>query len=136
MRILNKDPDVVSEKASIIILNIKSAICMAENGKDTKQTIHISRKIHCLRNGEEWNLHKIVWCEVGLQLVVIGTKNVWEDELNPRFGYDTIMLVNFQNTCTIDVTGYRRFWRTMCSELLDLIDLSILFNEFEMFIWV
>ena len=40
---LNKDPDVVTEQAPIIILYIKSAICNSNNGKETKHTRHISR---------------------------------------------------------------------------------------------
>ena len=51
---------------------------MTKNGKDTKQTIHISRKMHFLGNGKECNLHKTVWCEGGLQLADIGTNNVRE----------------------------------------------------------
>ena len=50
-RMLNKEPDVVPEQSPIIILDRKSDICMAKNGKYTKHTIHISRRIHFLRNG-------------------------------------------------------------------------------------
>ena len=39
---LNKDPDIVPEEASLIILNSKSAVCMNKNGTDTKHTRHIS----------------------------------------------------------------------------------------------
>ena len=48
---------------------------MANNYKDTKHTRHISRRMHFVRNGEECNLHNTAWCEVGLQLAYIGTKN-------------------------------------------------------------
>ena len=34
--LLNKDPDIVPEEAPLILLDIKSAMCMAKNGKDTK----------------------------------------------------------------------------------------------------
>ena len=61
----------------------KSAVCMAKNGKDTKQTKHIVRIMHFVRNGEEFNLHKTLWYEGGLQLPDIETKNVMEYELNP-----------------------------------------------------
>ena len=50
---LNKGPDVVPEQAPFFILDIKSDICMAKNVKDYKQTIHISRIIHFVGNGEE-----------------------------------------------------------------------------------
>ena len=59
---MNKDPDVVPEQAPLIIFDSKSAVCVAKNGKDTKHTIHTSRIIHFVRNGEEWNVQKIFWC--------------------------------------------------------------------------
>ena len=70
---------MVPEQAYIIILDVKSAACMANNGKDTKYTRHIDRKIQFFINGEEWNFHKTVACEGGLKLVDFGTKNVGED---------------------------------------------------------
>ena len=44
--LLNKDPDIVPEEAPLIVLDSKSAMCMAKNGKDTKHTRHISRILH------------------------------------------------------------------------------------------
>ena len=41
--LLNKDSDIVTEEAPLIVLNSKSAMCMDNNGKDTKHTIHIAR---------------------------------------------------------------------------------------------
>ena len=41
---LKKDPDVVPEQALHIILDSKSSICMADNGKDTKHTRHTLQK--------------------------------------------------------------------------------------------
>ena len=52
---------------------------MANNGKETKHTRHISGRMKCVRNGEECNLQKILWCEVGLKLEDIGAKNGRED---------------------------------------------------------
>ena len=49
---------------------------MAKNGKDTKHTRHIARSMHFVRNGENNKMQKIDWCEGGLQLADIGTKNV------------------------------------------------------------
>ena len=63
---MNKDPYVVLEQASLIILDRNSYICMSKNGKYTKQTRHITRIMNLVRDGEEWNLHKIVWCEGGM----------------------------------------------------------------------
>ena len=72
-----------TKQAPLIILDIKSAIFTANNGKDTKHTIQVSRIMNLVRNGEECNFHKKVWCEGGLQLAHIVTKNVRDDELNP-----------------------------------------------------
>ena len=64
--------------------------------------------MHLVRNGKESNLHKIVWCEGGLELADIGTNNVREDKLNTRFGYAMVRIDNLQNTCQRGVTVYRR----------------------------
>ena len=48
--LLNKDPDIVSEEAPLIVLDSKSTMCMAKNGKDTKHTRHLSRRMHFVRN--------------------------------------------------------------------------------------
>ena len=50
--LLNKVPDVDPEQAPLIILDRKSAVCFAKNGKDTKHTRHISIIIHFKRNVE------------------------------------------------------------------------------------
>ena len=50
---LNEDPDIVPGEDPMIVLDCKSAMCMAKNGKDTKHTRHIARRIHLVRNGEE-----------------------------------------------------------------------------------
>ena len=47
---LNKDPDIVPEEAPLIFLDSKSAMCVTKNGKDTKHTRHIPRRMHFLRN--------------------------------------------------------------------------------------
>ena len=105
---LNKDPYVEPERAPLVILNSSSAICMAKNVKNTKHTRHISRKMHLVGNGEELNLHKKLGSEGGLQLADNGTKNVREDDLNPRLGYDMFRIDNLHNTCTRGVIEYRR----------------------------
>ena len=73
---------------------IKSAMCLAKNGKDTKHTRHIARRMHFVRNGENCKMHKTNWCEGGLQLVDIGTKNVSEPDLTPRMKYIMVRLEN------------------------------------------
>ena len=49
--ILNEDPDMVPKEAPLIVLERKCAMCMAKNGRDTKHTRHISRRMHIVRNG-------------------------------------------------------------------------------------
>ena len=67
---------------------------MAKNGKDTKHTRHIAMRIHLVRNGEKFKIHNIDWCEGGLQLAEIGTKNVNEPDLTPRIKYIMVRLEN------------------------------------------
>ena len=91
---LNKDPDIVPEEAPLIVLDSKASMCMANNGKDTKHTRHISRRMHFVRNGEKCKMHKIDWCEVDLQLEDIGNKNVSEPDLTPIMKYIMVRLEN------------------------------------------
>ena len=91
---LNKDPEIVPEEYPLIVLDGKSAMCMDKNGKDTKHTKHIARRMNFLRNGEKCRMHKIDWCEGGLQLADIGTKNVSEHDLTPRMKYIMVRLEN------------------------------------------
>ena len=90
--LLNKYPDIFTEEAPLIVLDCKSAMCMAKNGKDTKHTIHISRIMHFVRNGEKFKMHKIDSCEGGLQLADIVTNNVSEPDLTPRMKYIMVRL--------------------------------------------
>ena len=78
----------------MIVLDSKYAMCMAKNGKDIKHTRHIARRIHLVRNVEKCKMHKIDWCEVGLQLTDIGTENVSEPDLTPRMKYIMVRLEN------------------------------------------
>ena len=43
--LLNEDPYMVRKETPLIVLDSKSAMCMAKNGKDTKHTRHIARRI-------------------------------------------------------------------------------------------
>ena len=67
---------------------------MAKNGKDTKHTRHIARRIYFVRNLENFKMHNIDWCEEGLQLAYIATKNVSEPDLTPRMKYIMVRLDN------------------------------------------
>ena len=92
--LLNEDPDMVPKEAPLIVLDSKSAMCKAKNGKDTKHNRHISRIMHLVRNGEKCKMHKIDWCEGVLKLADIGTKNVSESDLTPRMKYIMVRLEN------------------------------------------
>ena len=90
--LLNEDPDMVPEEAPLIVLDSKSAQCMAKNGRDTKHTRHIARRIHFVRNGEKFKMNRIEWCEGALQLEDIGTKNLSEPDLTSRMKYIMVRL--------------------------------------------
>ena len=92
--LLNKYPGIVPWEAPLIVLYSKSDMCMAKNGKDTKHTIHIARIINLVMNGEKCKMHRIDWCEGGLQLAYIGTKNVGEHDLSPKMKYIMVRLDN------------------------------------------
>ena len=78
----------------MIVLDSKSAMCMANIGKDTKHTRHIARRMHFVRNGEKCKMHKINWCEGGLQLADIGNKNVSEPDITPIMRYIMVRIEN------------------------------------------
>ena len=78
----------------MIVLDSKSSMCMAKNGKDTKYTRHIARRMNLVRNGETCKMHKIYWCEVCLQWADISTKNIGEHDLTSRIKYIMVRLDN------------------------------------------
>ena len=49
--LFNEDPDMVPKESPLLVLDSKSAMCMAKNGKDTKHTRNIARRINSVRNG-------------------------------------------------------------------------------------
>ena len=91
---LNKDPYIVPEESPLIILDIKSGVCMAKNVNYTKHTSHISRRVYFVRNGLKCKFHKIGWCEGGLKLTDIATNNVGENDLNTRMKYIMVRIDN------------------------------------------
>ena len=48
--LLNKDPEIFTEEYPLVVFDSKSAMCMAKNGKDTKQTRHVARTVNFVRN--------------------------------------------------------------------------------------
>ena len=91
---LNKDTDIVPEEGPHIVLDNKYAMRMAKNGKDTKHTRHIARRMNFVRNGEKCKMHNIDFCEGGLQLADIATNNVGDNDLTPPMKYIMVRLDN------------------------------------------
>ena len=60
---MKNDPDIVSEDAPLSILDSKSIVCIAKNGKDTNETRHIDRRVICVNNDENRKMHKIETCD-------------------------------------------------------------------------
>ena len=54
--------------------------------------------MHIVTNGEKYKMHKIEWCEGGLQFSDIGTKNVSEPDVTPRMKYIMVRLENWDRT--------------------------------------
>ena len=71
---------------------------MANNGKYTKHTRHISRRVNFVSNGENCKIHKIYWYEGDLKLADIATNNVGGDDLNTRMKYIMVSLENWDRT--------------------------------------
>ena len=92
--LLNKDPDIVPVEYPLIVLDSKSAMFMAKNGKDNKHTRHIARITNFVRNGENCKMHNIDWCEGGLQLADISTNHVGEPDLTLRMKYIMVRIEN------------------------------------------
>ena len=67
---------------------------MANNGKDTKNTRHIARRVYLVRNGEKCKMHKIDWCEGRMKLADTVTANIVENDLNSRMKYIMVRLDN------------------------------------------
>ena len=65
---------------------------MTKNGKDTKHTRDIARRMHFVRNGKRFKMHNIDWCEGGLKLADIGTKNIIEPSITPRMKHIMVRL--------------------------------------------
>ena len=65
---------------------------MAKNVKDTNNISHIYRRVYFVRNGENYKIHKIYWCEGVMQLADIATKNVGENDLNTIMKYIMVRL--------------------------------------------
>ena len=95
---MNKDPDIVPEEAPVIIFDIKSDVCMANSCKDTKHISHISRRVYFVKNCGKCKIRKIDWCEGGLQLTEIATKNVGENYLNIRMKYIVVRIEKWYRT--------------------------------------
>ena len=65
---------------------------------DIKHTRHIYIRVHFVINGEKFKMQNIDWCEGGMQLAGISTKNVGDNNLNPIMKYIMVRLDNWQIT--------------------------------------
>ena len=91
---LNKDLEIVTEVAPMIVFDSKSDVCMSMNGKDTKYKRQIARRSNFVRNGEKCKKQNIDWCEGGLQLADIANNDVGEHDLTPGMKYIMLRLDN------------------------------------------
>ena len=91
---LNKVPYLVTEESPLIIMDSKSDFFMDKNGKYTKHTSHIYRRVKLVSNSEKCKMYNIDWCEGGLKLADIANNNVCENYLNPRMKYFMVRLDN------------------------------------------
>ena len=53
----NKDPGIFPQEYPLIILDSKSDVCMAKNGKYTNHKSNIAIRVHFLRNGENGQMY-------------------------------------------------------------------------------
>ena len=88
---------------------------MAKNGKDTNHIRQIARRVNFVRNSENVKMHNIEWCEGGLHLVEIATKNIEQNYLNSRMKYIVVRLDNREENFTRGVKGDMRVFGTRCS---------------------
>ena len=79
-------------------MDSKSSMSMDKNRKDTKNTNQIYGRVNFVRNVENWKIHTNDWCEGGLQLAYIATKNICENYLNTRIEVKMIGLDNWDRT--------------------------------------
>ena len=91
---LKKDPEIFSEEDPLIFLDSNSAMYIYKNGKDNKYTRNIARRMNFIRNGEKCKVNNIDWCEGGMQLAEIATKNVGDPDLTPMMKYIMVRLYN------------------------------------------
>ena len=79
-------------------MDSKSALCMANDGKYTKHTRHITRRVNFVRNCEKCKMRKIELCEVGLKLAYNATNHFGDNDLNPRMKYTMVRSDNWYKT--------------------------------------
>ena len=59
---LNKDPYVISTQETLIVLDIKSSVCMDNDDKDTKHNLRMTLIIHVLSFISENNNLVLRYC--------------------------------------------------------------------------
>ena len=79
-------------------------------------------------------MHNIDWCERGLQLSDITTKNVSDNDLTPRMKYIMVRLDNWDRKLVQE--GWHNTGYSVEQEFLwiDYIELKTWLNQFEIFV--
>ena len=75
-------------------MDSKSAVCMANNVKYNNNSIPIAMIVHFVGHGENWKMHKIDWCERGMQLTDIATNNAGKHDFTTIMKYIMVRLDN------------------------------------------
>ena len=90
--LLYKDQEIVPKEAPLRLLHSQYDMRMYKNAKYATHSRHISRIMKFVRNGENCKMQNIDWCEGGLQLADIATKNVGQHDVTPRMRFIMIRL--------------------------------------------
>ena len=97
---------------------------MDNNVNYTKHTRHIARRVNFVKNGENCKMNKIDWCEGGLKLADIVTKNVGESDLYTRMKYIMVRLYNWERTLLQE--EWKNTWysteQELCMTRLDWVE--------------
>ena len=70
-----------------ILLDSQAAIAMSKNFKDSKQTRHMDRRRHYVREGSNEGRHELCYIPGDLMLADPGTKNCGKAEIQTRLKY-------------------------------------------------
>ena len=75
---MDEDIYLVPEQAPLIILDIKSDVCVSKNGKDIKQTRHPSRIMHIATFKIKCGVREFYILQA-LEPIILGRTNLFPD---------------------------------------------------------